>query len=72
MLHTENVARGQTESFQNVVGAKVYTMYKLFKSLGGTRAHLGGQIPPLNKTLVGVHYLELLLFRASVNRDSTV
>ena len=28
VLHTKNVARGrQTESFQNVGGAKVYTMY---------------------------------------------
>ena len=28
VLHTENVAGGQTESFQNVGGrAKVYTMY---------------------------------------------
>ena len=27
VLHTENVARGQTKSLQNVGGAKVYMMY---------------------------------------------
>ena len=27
VVHTENVAGGQTESFQNVGGAKMYTMY---------------------------------------------
>ena len=37
VLHTENVAREGKLSFQNLGGggAKVYTMYSLFKSLGG-------------------------------------
>ena len=35
VLHTKNVARGGKLSFQNVGGAKVYTMYYVFKSLGG-------------------------------------
>ena len=36
VLYTENVAKGGKLSFQNVHGgAKVYTIYKLFKSLGG-------------------------------------
>ena len=39
---------GKTESFQNVGGgAKVYTMYKLYKSLGGSKSSpRGGQRPP--------------------------
>ena len=37
VLHTENVARGDKLSFQNVGGVKVYTIYLLFKTLGGRR-----------------------------------
>ena len=40
VLHTENVARGQTESFQNVGGKGVYNVLTFPKSRGA-RAHLG-------------------------------
>ena len=46
----ENVAGGQTGSFQNVRGGEVYTMYQLFKSLGGvqelTYVRRGANPPP--------------------------
>ena len=41
---------GQTESFQNVGGAKVYGVYNVltFQKSRGARAHLGGggEMPP--------------------------
>ena len=43
VLHTENVAGGDKLSFQNVGGAKVYTMYYIFKSLGGQNSPRGSK-----------------------------
>ena len=50
---------GQTESFQNVGGGKMYTMYSLFKSLGGQELTYGGQMPPrpLNETMYSIKML---------------
>ena len=44
VLQAENVARGQTESFQNVGGTGIYDVLTLQKS-SGDRAHLGRAKP---------------------------
>ena len=52
MLHTEHVARGGIESFQNIGGGGggarcIYDVLTLQKSRGGgARTHLGGEKPP--------------------------
>ena len=56
VLYTEILARGQTESFQNVGGGGGKGVYNVltFQKSGGARAHLGGKMSPLlplNETL---------------------
>ena len=63
-MHTENVARGRTGSFQNVRGGQSIQCIN-FSKVKGARAHVGwGKClppPPLNETLQ-LYKLELFGF----------